>query len=102
MKYFLLSDNVDTIAGMSLAGVRGLLVKDPSTLGETLEKVCRDEDVAIVLITEKLVAACQDIVFEYKLKSRRPLIVEMPDRESTSEVGSNIKKYIADVVGIKI
>ena len=55
-----------------------------------------------MLITEKLVAACQDIVFEYKLKSRRPLIVEMPDRESTTEVGSNIKKYIAEVVGIKI
>lgn len=102
MKYFLLSDNVDTIAGLSLVGIRGLLIEDPAALSKALEDVCRDEEVAIVLITEKLVAACQDIVFEYKLKSRRPLIVEMPDRESTTEVGSNIKKYIAEVVGIKI
>ena len=102
MKYFLISDNVDTIAGMSLVGVQGVEVKDPAAVGDVLKKACQDEEVGIVLITEKLVAACQDIVFEYKLKSKRPLIVEMPDRQSSGEVGSNIKKYIAEVVGIKI
>ena len=71
MKYFLISDNVDTLAGMRLVGVRG-------------------------------VAKCSAVVFEYKLTRKRPLIVEMPDRHSDSNPGDSIKRYISEVVGVKI
>lgn len=102
MKYFLISDNIDTLAGMRLAGVHGVVVHESDEVRSALDKACADEDVGLVLITDKLVASCADVVFEYKLKRKRPLIVEMPDRHSDSNPGDSIKRYISEVVGVKI
>ena len=102
MKYFLISDNVDTLAGMRLVGVRGGVVHEEDEVRAALEKACADEEVGLVLITDKLVAKCADTVFAYKLGRRRPLIVEMPDRHSDSNPGDSIRRYISEVVGVKI
>ena len=67
-----------------------------------LEKACADEEIGLVLITDKLVAKCADTVFAYKLGRKRPLIVEMPDRHSDSNPGDSIRRYISEVVGVKI
>ena len=113
MKYFLISDNVDTLAGMRLVGVRGVVVHEEDEVRgvvvheedevrAALEKACADEEVGLVLITDKLVAKCADTVFAYKLGRKRPLIVEMPDRHSDSNPGDSIRRYISEVVGVKI
>ena len=102
MKYFLIRDNVDTLAGMRLGGVRGVVVHEEDEVRAALDKACADPDIGLVLITDKLVAKCSAVVFEYKLTRKRPLIVEMPDRHSGDDVADGIKKYIAEVVGIKI
>jgi V/A-type H+-transporting ATPase subunit F len=102
MKYFLISDNVDTLAGMRLVGVRGVVVHEPEEVRAALDKACADPEIGLVLITDKLVARCADVVFSYKLTRKRPLIVEMPDRHSETNPGEQIKRYIAEVVGVKI
>ena len=102
MKYFLISDNVDTLAGMRLVGVRGVVVHEPEEMNQALEKACADPEIGLVLITDKLVAKCADVVFAYKLNRRRPLIVEMPDRHSDTNPGDSIRRYISEVVGVKI
>ena len=102
MKYFLISDNVDTLAGMRLVGVRGVVVHEPEEMNQALEKACADPEIGLVLITDKLVAKCADVVFAYKLNRKRPLIVEMPDRHSEQTPGDSIRRYISEVVGVKI
>ena len=102
MKYFLISDNVDTLAGMALVGVRGVVVHEEDEVRAALDKVCSDPEVGLVLITDKLIAKCSSVVFEYKLKFKKPLIVEMPDRHSDQTPGDSIKRYISEVVGVKI
>ena len=102
MKYFLISDNVDTLAGMALVGVRGVVVHEEDEVRAALDKVCSDPEVGLVLITDKLIAKCSSVVFEYKLKLKKPLIVEMPDRHSDQTPGDSIKRYISEVVGVKI
>ncbi len=102
MKYFLISDNVDTLAGMRLVGVRGVVVHEPEEMNQALEKACADPEIGLVLITDKLVAKCADVVFAYKLNRRRPLIVEMPDRHSDTNPGDSIRRYISEAVGVKI
>ena len=99
MKYFLISDNVDTLAGMRLVGVHGVVVHEEDEVRAALEKACADEEIGLVLITDKLVAKCADTVFAYKLGRKRPLIVEMPDRHSDSNPGDSIRRYISEVVG---
>ena len=56
MKYFLISDNVDTLAGMRLVGVRGVVVHEEDEVRAALDKACADPDIGLVLITDKLVA----------------------------------------------
>lgn len=102
MKYFLISDNVDTLAGMALVGVKGVVVHTESEVRAALDTACADSEIGLVLITDKLVAACSAVVFEYKLKRKQPLIIEMPDRHSESNPGDSIKRYISEVVGVKI
>ena len=102
MKYFLISDNVDTLAGMRLVGVRGGVVHEPEEMNQALEKACADPEIGLVLITDKLVAKCADVVFAYKLNRKRPLIVEMPDRHSDTNPGDSIRHYISEAVGVKI
>ncbi|BFJ84933.1 V-type ATP synthase subunit F [Ruthenibacterium sp. CLA-JM-H11] len=102
MKYFLISDNVDTLAGMRLVGVRGVVVHEPEEMNQALEKACADPEIGLVLITDKLVAKCADVVFAYKLNRKRPLIVEMPDRHSDTNPGDSIRRYISEAVGVKI
>ena len=102
MKYFLISDNVDTLAGMRLVGVKGVVVHEEEEVRKALEKACADPEVGLVLITDKLVARCSELVFSYKLTRRRRLIVEMPDRHSDSNPGDSIRRYISEVVGVKI
>ena len=40
MKYFLISDNVDTLAGMRLVGVRGVVVHEEDEVRAALDKAC--------------------------------------------------------------
>lgn len=72
MKYFLISDNVDTLAGMRLVGVHGVVVHEEDEVRAALEKACADEEIGLVLITDKLVAKCADTVFAYKLGAQAP------------------------------
>ncbi len=102
MKFYLISDNIDTHMGMRLAGVQGVVVHEADEVNAELDKVMADEEIAVVLITEKLVKLCHDRIYDIKLKCRSPLIVEIPDRHGTSHITENLNKYVSDAVGIKL
>jgi V/A-type H+-transporting ATPase subunit F len=64
--------------------------------------VINDPEVAIVLMTEKLVKLCDAYVYDLKLNRKRPLIVEIPDRHATSKITTAISRYVQEAIGIKI
>ncbi len=101
MKYFLISDNIDTQAGMHMVGVSGVVVHTEQALVDAIERAARDEEIGLVLVTSKLFRDYGPTLFDYKLHRRRPLIVEMPDRHSGDNVADGIKRYIAEAVGVK-
>lgn len=102
MKFFLLSDNIDTQMGMRLAGIEGIVVHEQYEVLEALEKAMHDEDIAIVLITTKLIETCPEIIADLKLKLKKPLIVEIPDRHGSAKIGETIDKYVSEAIGIKL
>ena len=53
MKMYLISDNVDTLTGMRLAGVEGAVVHQREELKEELERACANPEIAIIVLTEK-------------------------------------------------
>jgi len=102
VKFYLISDNLDTYVGMRLAGIEGVVVHEADEVRAALDKACADEEIAVVLITAKLLALCRAAVYEQKLRGSRPLIVEVADRHGGSGVSDSITRYVQEAVGIKI
>ena len=102
MKFYLISDNIDTQMGMRLAGVEGEVAHTPEEVNAALDRAFSDADIAVVLMTEKLVELCRERVYDLKLNSRRPLIVELPDRHGNSGVSEAISRYVGEAIGIKL
>jgi len=102
MKFYLISDNIDTQMGMRLAGVEGVVAHTEEEVSAALDNAFSNEDIAVVLMTEKLVKLCSDRVYSLKLNCSRPLIVEIPDRHGNSSVSEAISRYVGEAVGIKL
>ena len=94
MRFYLISDNVDTQVGMRLAGIEGV--------EHALRSAMAMEDVAVVLITETLLQLCPDLVYDLKLNQKRPLIVEIPDRHGNGRTKDSITRYVREAIGVKI
>ena len=102
MKFFLLSDNIDTQMGMRLAGIEGIVIHTREEVLNELEKAMHREDVAVILMTTKLIQTCPKIISEIKLKQKKPLIVEIPDRHGSAKVGETIDGYVSEAIGVKL
>ncbi len=102
MKFYLISDNNDTLMGMRLAGINGVVVHEKPEVIEVLDKAMNDSEVAVILMTEKLINLCRERVYELKLNCPKPLIVEISDRHGTSEVSKTISSYVNEAIGLKI
>ena len=102
MKFYLISDNIDTQMGMRLAGIEGVVAHTEPEVTAALDAAFEDESIAVVLMTEKLVKLCHDRVYELKLSRTRPLIIEIPDRHGNSSVSEAISRYVGEAVGKKL
>jgi len=78
MKMYLISDNIDTLTGMRLAGVEGAVVHKREELKEELDKALADKTIGIILLTEKFGREFPEIIDNVKLERKLPLIVEIP------------------------
>lgn len=102
MKFYLISDNVDTKMGMRFAGIPGVVVHEEEEVRRELSLAMEREDVAVILMTEKLVSLCPDLVYDIKLNRKKPLIVEIPDRHGNGRTKDSITKYVRDAIGVKL
>lgn len=102
MKFYLISDNVDTMMGMRLAGINGVIVHEDKEVRDALTKAMDMEDVAVILMTERLVQLCPELVYDLKLNRKQPLIVEIPDRHGSGRAKDSITRYVREAIGVKI
>ncbi len=102
MKFFLISDNIDTLLGLKLVGIEGEVVHTRNHFLEVLSKKMKDESIGIILVTTKLVDMCPDIISEIKLRQTKPLITEIPDRHGQSKIGETIDGYVSEAIGVKL
>lgn len=102
MKMYLISDNVDTQIGMRLAGIEGCVVHEADEVRRELEAVVKRDDIAIVLLTEKLGNLVPEYIRELKLKLTNMLIVEIPDRHGSRDIADSINRHVREAVGLKL
>ena len=101
MKFFLISDNVDSMIGMRLAGVEGVRVDTAQAAQNAFLKAMADSEIGILLATPKAAALCPEAVSELR-QSNRPLFVIIPDADGVGAAGDSITQYIREAVGVKI
>lgn len=99
---YLISDNVDTLTGMRLAGVEGSLVHEREELRKELTKALADKSIGIILLTEKFGREFPEVIDEVKLERKLPLIVEIPDRHGTGRKPDFITSYVNQAIGLKL
>lgn len=102
MKFYLLSDNIDTKMGMCLAGIEGVVLHEAEEVQKELLRVMDDPEIGVVLMTNRLINLCPELVYELKLNRKRPLIVEVTDRHGAGQLSDAITQYVKEAVGISI
>jgi V/A-type H+-transporting ATPase subunit F len=100
MKMYLLSDDIDTLTGMRLAGVEGYMIHGKAEFEEKLSSVMEDREIGVLLISRALYGEHSEIIDEIKLSTSLPLIVNIPDRYGGT--GTDITSYISKAIGLKI
>jgi len=101
MRFYLISDNIDTEVGLRLAGIEGEVVSNADEMEAAFERVLKRHDIGIVLVTQLLGEMCPGLLVKLKREHPRPLIIEIPDRHGAK--GTNaIAEYVRDAIGIKL
>ena len=101
MKFYLLSDDPDSVVGLRLAGIQGKLLQNGESALEQIRKICEDPDVGMILITPNIAKLLGSSLTELK-KKNLPLISEIPDSNPQNNSSDNVTDYIRSAVGIKI
>lgn len=102
MKMFVISDNIDTLTGMRLAGVDGTVVHERQAVLTSIDEVIANHEIGILLITEKLGKLVPERISDIKLNYQLPLVVEIPDRHGTGRSADSITRYVREAIGLKL
>ena len=100
MKFYLISDDRDTLTGMHLAGIDGEYVDSYENAQKALEKAVKYENVGIIVITDKIAKNCAETVAQIKIDSSSPLLVEIPDSSGQTRPADSIMKIVQEAIGI--
>lgn len=102
MKMYLISDNLDTYAGMRLAGVEGCVVHGTDELNEAIDNVINNNEFGILLISEGLCRDNAQKIDNIKLNMKQPLVVEVPDRNGSNRKEDFITSYVNEAIGVRL
>ena len=100
MKFYLISDDKDTLTGMHLAGIEGEFVENYEAAEIALKKAIKYDNVGIILITDNIAKNCAPTVTEIKLDSHSPLLVEIPNSDNEKRPTDSIMKIVHDAISI--
>lgn len=102
MKFFLITDNIDTQIGLRLVGVKGVTVHEKSEVIKVLEGLKEKEDIGILLITEKIAELIPDELNAMRLSKKLPLITVIPDRHGSRRPKDFITRNVEEAIGVRI
>lgn len=102
MKFFLISNSRDTLTGLRMAGIEGVLCRGAEEVRAAMARAAADPQVAVILITSPLARLCRREVDDWKLTRSTPLITAIPDRQVGGDGREDILRYVREAVGINL
>lgn len=73
----------DMVTGFRMAGItRVYEVSDPLEADDKIKEISKDENVSIIIVTEKVAEASKSTIDDINLKKKgvTPMIIEIPDK----------------------
>ncbi len=101
MKSYLISDNEDTLVGLRLSGIDGVLVKSKIEIEEKFNEAAINKDIGIIILTESVFSKIKEEVLKVKTDGKTPLVVTIPDRTGLKDKNF-IMRHVKESIGIKI
>lgn len=101
MKYFVIGDE-DTVLGFGLVGVQGFVADNATAAENSFKEALKDDEIGIVIITEKVAELIRPLVDAYLFTYNFPLIVEIQDRGGKMAGKPGIRQMVNDAIGIKL
>lgn len=101
MKSFLICNDQETLVGMRLAGVQGVILNEREAVLNTIHEKIKDDETGIIIITKAVMALAEKEIMAIKLKHKVKLIVEIPGAGLDYE-SDYITRHIRESIGIKI
>ena len=102
MKMYVVSDNTDTLTGLRLAGVDGVIARNLTELKSSIEHALTDKEIGIILLMESFHKQYPDYINSIKLKYKTPLFVDIPDRHGSGRKPNFIIDYVNEAIGLKL
>ncbi len=100
MRSFLISDNSETLVGMRLAGVGGILLDDRESIVSKIDELIADPEVGIIMVTGGVMKKAEEEIMERKMRESRTLIVQIPGTHDETDE-DRISRYIRESIGLK-
>lgn len=101
MKYFVIGDE-DTVLGFGLVGVKGFVATNKVEAENSFKEALKDDEIGIIIITEKISELIRPLVDVYLFTSSFPLIVEIQDRTGKMKGKPDIRQMVNVAIGIKL
>ncbi|MDH3981425.1 MAG: V-type ATP synthase subunit F [Kiritimatiellaceae bacterium] len=101
MKYAIIGDE-DAVLGFAIVGVSGRVALDADEARQAFNDLLKDDQVCIVIITERVGDMIRPIVDKYLFTESFPLIVEIPDRHGSLPNRPGIKEMVNAAIGINV
>jgi V/A-type H+-transporting ATPase subunit F len=102
MRSYLISDNIDTFVGMKMAGIESIVLHGREEIINKIEELKKNQEIGIIIITEKIALLIPEEVRAIKLSKEGPLLVEIPDRHGWRRGSDSIVRYVREAIGLKI
>ena len=101
MRILVIADE-DTVIGFSLAGVQGIIVTTEEETRKAFDQVTQEqEDVGILLLTERVAQMIRQKVDNWIVGGGQPLIVEIPDSQGPLEGRRTPHEFVKSAIGVK-
>ena len=101
MKYSIIGDE-DTVLGFGMVGVLGKVATSADEAQRAFDATLEDKDVSIIIITETIADMIRPTVDKYLFTVNFPLIVEIPDRQSSKAGRPGIREMVNSAIGLKL
>jgi vacuolar-type H+-ATPase subunit F/Vma7 len=92
----------EAVLGFSLAGVGGKSAQTAQEIDSALDEVLLAGDIGIVLVTQDVAGLARSRMDELKLRSTRPLFVEVPSPAGVAAGQPSLGEVVLRAIGVKL